>query len=77
MINYNLQELHQLQRTQLQNLIDYAGSQAHLARMLNVNPSIVKSWVRRGRISKKGATDVANHPTLKEKFTLQQLRPEL
>lgn len=77
MLTMTLEQLRQQHKVALQELIDHAGSQVHLAKMLQLEMEVVKSWVRRGRISKNGAIKVTKHETLKEKFTLQQLRPEL
>lgn len=77
MLTMTLEQLRKEHKAALQQLIDHAGSQVHLAKMLQVEVEVVKSWVRRERISKNGAIKVTEHQTLKEKFTLQQLRPEL
>lgn len=67
----------------LNRLVDEAGSQAHLARMLsteggyNITPQGVLRWFKRGQISKQGALAVINHSAFQDKFTLNQLRPDV
>jgi hypothetical protein len=67
----------------LNRLVDEAGSQAHLARMLSteggyaISPQGVLRWFKRGQISKHGAIATVNHPDFSDKFTLCQLRPDV
>lgn len=77
MLIYTRKELEQLHKAALDSLIEHAGGQTHLAKMLNYNINTVKGWISRGRISKEGADKVNEHPTLKEKFKAEDLRPEL
>jgi len=65
-----------LQEIALKELIEYAGNNSHLARMLGLSVSTVNSWVSRGRISLEGAELVQANEYLKQKFPLQKLRPE-
>jgi len=65
-----------LQEIALKELIEYAGNNSHLARMLGLPISTVNSWVSRGRISLEGAKLVQANEYLKQKFPLQRLRPE-
>lgn len=67
----------------LNRLIDLAGSQAQLARMLSsmggysITPQGVKQWVDASQISKKGAIQVVKHEAFCSHFTLMQLRPDV
>ena len=72
-----LDEIKQLQTQKLNELIATAGSNRHLAYMLNISIHTVTSWVERGRISKEGAKAVEDHDKLGEKFTALDLRPDL
>jgi DNA-binding transcriptional regulator YdaS (Cro superfamily) len=71
-----LKGLHVVQKIALKELIEYAGNNSHLARMLGLPVSTVNSWVARGRISLQGAELVQANEYLKEKFPLERLRPE-
>lgn len=64
------------QEAALKELVSYAGSNVHLARMLQVPVSTVNSWVSRGRISKDGAERVQLNNYFKGKFPVSKLRPE-
>jgi len=65
-----------LQEIALKELIEYAGNNSHLARMLKLPVSTVNSWVSRGRISLEGAELVQGNEYLKQEFPLERLRPE-
>jgi len=65
-----------LQEIALKELIEYAGNNSHLARMLKLPVSTVNSWVSRGRISLEGAELVQANGYLKQEFPLERLRPE-
>ena len=65
-----------LQEIALKELIEYAGNNSHLARMLGLSVSTVNSWVSRGRISLEGAELVQGNEYLKQEFPLKRLRPE-
>ena len=65
-----------LQEIALKELIEYAGNNSHLARMLKLPVSTVNSWVSRGRISLVGAELVQANDYLKQEFPLERLRPE-
>jgi DNA-binding transcriptional regulator YdaS (Cro superfamily) len=71
-----LKGLHVVQEIALKELIEYAGNNSHLARMLGLPVSTVNSWVVRGRISLQGAELVQANEYLKEEFPLERLRPE-
>jgi hypothetical protein len=78
----SIKESRKLARKQLERLIDEAGSQAQLIRMLNaegfdITPSGITRWLKLGQISKAGALAVVHHPSFCEKFTLNQLRPDI
>lgn len=77
MFNMTLEEVKFQQEKELTRLIDFAGNAAHLAAMLDIGVGTVRGWVERKRISKKGASLVEKHPTLKLEFTKLGLRPEL
>lgn len=68
---------------QLNKLVEEAGSQAQLARMLsssgdyNITPQGVLRWFNFGQISKQGALAVIKHPTAFKSFNLSQLRPDV
>ena len=74
MLLHTKDELEQLHKDRLQELVDYAGSWYHLGHMLGINPGAVQSWVRKGKISKKGAQIVEAHPRLGEMFKAEELR---
>lgn len=65
------------QREALSELIDFAGGQAHLSKMIDVPVSTVKNWVSCGRISVRGARKAQLNSYIKEHFPLSKLRPDL
>lgn len=71
-----LKGLRVVQKIALKELIEYAGNNSHLARMLGLSVSTVNSWVVRGRISLQGAELVQGNEYLKQEFPLERLRPE-
>ena len=77
MLTMNKNELMAAQLAALNELIDEAGGCNHLSKMLGVNPMVIKGWTIRGRVSPKGAAIVQAHPTLGDKFSIQDLRPDL
>ncbi len=77
MLTMTLEQLRVVHRTQIDNLIDEAGSISHLATMLGISADTVQSWSHRGRISKSGALMVENHALLGTYFMATDLRPEL
>lgn len=58
------------------DLLEYAGSRAHLAKMIGVAPNTVGNWVELGRISMEGARLVQKNKYLAEHFPISRLRPE-
>lgn len=70
-------ELNKKQAEALKKLINFCGTQSHLAKMIGVSPQLVAGWIIRGRISKKGARLVTEHETLGIVFSETQLRPDL
>ena len=73
---HTLEEQAKIRKDALTALIDCAGGNAHLARMIGINPKVVGNWVQRGSISKAGAVLVAKHPTLKHHFSYSDLRAD-
>ena len=71
----SFQEIKQHQATQLIALIKYAGSQSNLARECGVTPQSVYRWVKRGRISKKGAATI--HRVTDGYFRREEMRPDV
>jgi DNA-binding transcriptional regulator YdaS (Cro superfamily) len=71
----SFQEIKQQQATQLIALIKYAGSQANLSRECGVSQQSVHRWVKRGRISKKGATTI--HRVTEGYFKREEMRPDV
>ena len=76
MITQTLTEIRALQQQALKELIEEAGSNIHLARMIEVPISTVNSWVSRGRISRRGAQLVQDNSRFSDKFPISKLRPE-
>jgi len=76
MITYTVAHIKELQEEALKQLIEEAGSGAHLAKMIGVPASTVQGWVNRGRISKRGACRVQYNAHLCNKFPTEKLRPE-
>ena len=70
-------ELYQLQKDKLEELIEHAGGIKHLAFMLNLPLPTLNSCQARGRVSKEIAHIVENHPSLGEHFKAVDLRPDL
>lgn len=77
MFEFTKREIEKMQKRELMELIQYAGDQVHLARMVGVSQPTVMGWANRGKISKQGAMLVESHPGLSRKFTAIQLRPDL
>lgn len=79
----SIKESRSIAREQLEKLLEEAGSQVQLARMLSSDPNYsitpqgVIKWFKSGQISKQGALAVVNHPHFSEKFTLNKLRPDI
>jgi hypothetical protein len=71
------QEADSLAHQSLNNLVSCAGDVSHLSRMIEVSPYVIYGWIRRRRISISGANKVLKNPTLREKFPLEVLRPDL
>ena len=77
MLQLKLEELLQVEKEQLERLVDDVGGISHLSKMLNVHYTTVQGWVERGRISKKGAKMVEDHMSLGEHYKAIELRPDL
>lgn len=76
MLEYTKEEIQVLQEARLTILIEHVGGMTHLSKMLNVPFTTVQGWVRRKKISIKGAKICERHPSLKKKFKVKYLRPE-
>jgi len=77
MFPYTSKQLRKMQKKAFQELLDEAGGATHLAKMLGVNPSMVKNWVTVNRISRHGVKLVQEHDHLGKLFPVKRLRPEL
>lgn len=77
MLKMTKAELCRVQNARLKELVDYADGPHYLAKMLDTPVSTIGGWLRRGRISKKGAQRIEENPALKHKFTADYLRPDL
>jgi DNA-binding transcriptional regulator YdaS (Cro superfamily) len=71
----SFQETKQQQAKELIAVIKYAGSQANLARECGVSQQSVHRWVKRGSISKKGATTI--HRVTDGYFKREEMRPDV
>ena len=71
----SFQETKQQQAKELIAVIKYSGSQSNLARWCNVTPQSVYRWVKRGRISKKGATTIER--VTDGYFKREEMRPDV
>lgn len=65
------------QRERLLQLIEAAGTIAMLANQLGISYMTVKKWKERGRVSKRGALLVEQHPELGQQFKAIELRPDI
>ncbi len=77
MLELTLNELVHAQKEQMDKLLDKVGGVGHLSKMIDINYTTVKGWADRGRISKKGAEAVEEHPRLGKHFKAIDLRPDL
>ncbi len=77
MLNYTKDQLEEVLKSRLDELIEFAGSYVYLARMLNISSSTTQGWMNRGQISKKGALLVEKHKDLASKFSPKYLRPDM
>ena len=77
MYPHTLDDLKKMQQQALDDLVAYVGGPTHLAKMLDRPLPTINGWIKRGRISKAGANDVQNHPTLRRRFPISNFRPEL
>ena len=77
MLGYTKKELDTLTSERLTALIEYAGGDTHLSRMLGVSPQLVYRWKTNGRISKKGVELVRRNGAFPYYFTAPgYLRPD-
>lgn len=77
MFELTLDEMERAQTDALDELVAAAGSDVHLGRMLGLSTMTVRGWVVRGRVSKRGAVLVAQHPIFSKQFKAEDLRPDL
>ncbi len=70
-------QLKDAQEEALAKLISIAETPHYLSKMLGINVMVVKGWVSRGRVSKKGVKLIMRHPTFNKEFTAKELRPDL
>ena len=77
MFELTLEQLEQVQSERLSHLVTLAGNDKHLAKMLGVPVVTARGWIGRGRISRRGAELVEQHPVLSEHYGAQDLRPDL
>ena len=71
----SFEQIKQEQASELMRLIEFAGSQARLARALDVSPQVVQNWVKRGRISATCAIDAEQQTN--GFITKEELRPDV
>lgn len=77
MFLYTKDQLKAMQKQALEDLVEFAGGRAHLARMLGKPLPTINSWIKRGMVSKEGAEEIAQHTAFSEKFPVSVLRPDL
>jgi DNA-binding transcriptional regulator YdaS (Cro superfamily) len=71
-----LKEIWQKQQaSELERLLQWAGSQTTLATFIGVAPQVVTNWVSRGRISVTGAIKVEE--LTEGAFKKRELRPDV
>lgn len=68
-------QIETMQRQSLQSLIDWAGGQSSLARLLGVTDQVVSNWVTRGRISATMAAEAERQS--RGLFSRRNLRPDV
>ena len=77
MLEYTKEQLKEVHRQAVMDLVNFAGGRTHLAKMLNKPLPTINSWVDRGVISKQGVKAVCDNSALKDEFPVSRLRPEL
>ena len=77
MITLTLKQIERSNHKALVELVNEAGSEIHLSRMLCVARSTVAGWGDRRQISAQGARLVGDHPTLGQKFSVKDLRCDI
>ena len=70
-----IEQIKEKEKSELERLIEYAGSQALLAALLGVSDQVVCNWVKRGRISATSAIDAESFTG--GKFKAADLRPNV
>ena len=76
-MQYTKDELENLMKVRLEELLKLVGGYVHLAKMIEVSSSTTQGWVSRGRISKSGAKLVGSNTRLFGAFKAEYLRPDL
>lgn len=67
------EQIKEMEKSKLTELVEYMGGQASLARFLGVSRQSVNEWVMRGRISATAAIEVESLTS--GKFKKEDLRP--
>jgi len=69
-----LSQISDINRRNLDTLVEYCGSMQQLGRMIGVSRTAIVGWSKRGAVSWNGVKAVLAHPTLGKKFTQEDLR---
>lgn len=77
MFEFTLDEMQKVQQESLTELIELAGDDTHLSKMLGISVMTVRGWTFRGRVSKKGALLIASHPVFGKRFKAEDIRPDI
>lgn len=77
MLEYTYEQLQIKKKKALHDLIEFAGTKAHLAKMLDVTSQQINNWIVQGAISRNGVELVQKNKILAEEFPKSRLRPEL
>lgn len=76
-MKHTLKQLKTIRYNKLLELINIAGGPTHLGKMLYMDYSVIRGWIKRECISKKGAYRVEKHFELGKHFKAIELRPDL
>ena len=77
MFRMTLKQIAYSNRKAFDELVNEAGSEIHLSRMLCIGKSTVAGWGDRQQISAHGARLIGDHPTLGKKFSVKDLRCDI